>query len=396
MNDIKKASYDLLLLNRRHAGGFQYTVPSPTSYPYQWLWDSCFHAIVLSHLNIEDAKKELLALVSRQFENGMIPHMIYWEKPTVIKLDWGREGTSTITQPPMLAYAVWQIFEKDQSREFLAKIYPHLYHYYNYLLNERDPRRHHLIGIINPDESGEDNSPRFDIPLGLKPRQTLEENTKRRFALIDKNRECHFDAPFCMKNFFWVKDVPFNAIMIENLRVMGDIADELGRKEDALHFRQEQISITAAMRELMLQDSVFWSTYGADYKKLKVKTWAMFVPLFAGILGEEEAKNLVEAHLMNPREFLSAYMAPTVAKDDPAYDPAGFWRGPTWIATNWFIFKGLVKYKIFDAAERIRKSSYELIRKSGFREHFHPDTGQGLGAKDFTWGALIVDMQETP
>ena len=42
--------------------GFQYTVPDPIVYPYQWLWDSCYHAIVLSHFSVEDAQKELLSL----------------------------------------------------------------------------------------------------------------------------------------------------------------------------------------------------------------------------------------------------------------------------------------------------------------------------------------------
>ncbi len=393
MPDLKAASYRLLVKNRRYAGTFQYTIPSRTSYPYQWLWDSCFHAIVLAHFHTPDAKKELLALVSHQFENGMIPHMIYWEKPTVINLDWGRKGTSTITQPPMLAYAVWYTFKKDADKEFLARIYPHLYHYYRYLLYERDPRRNHLIGLVNPDESGEDNSPRFDIPLGLPPRHTLEENTKRRFALIDRNKACNFDAPFCMKNFFWVKDVPFNAVMVENLRILADIADALGYRDDAFYFKQEQLSIAAAMRALMVEEGIFWSTYGAEYKKIKVKTWAIFSPLFAQMISREEARRLVQEHLLNSEEFLSTYPTPTVAKNDPAYDPEGFWRGPTWIVVNWFIFHGLLKYGFVDVAERIYRSSCDLLIRSGFREQFHPDTGEGLGAKDFTWGTLVVDME---
>ncbi|MBI4100754.1 hypothetical protein HY439_03385 [Candidatus Microgenomates bacterium] len=43
---------------------YAYTCPSPEKYHFQWFWDSCFHAIALSHLNLEHAKKELHTLVS--------------------------------------------------------------------------------------------------------------------------------------------------------------------------------------------------------------------------------------------------------------------------------------------------------------------------------------------
>jgi hypothetical protein len=92
MQDLRTRVYELMLTNRRRKGKYQYTLPSPDSYPYQWLWDSCFHAIILTHYNTEDAKKELLSLVAKQFTNGMIPHMNYWQeskKKNFPKIDWG-------------------------------------------------------------------------------------------------------------------------------------------------------------------------------------------------------------------------------------------------------------------------------------------------------------------
>src|SRR3989338_3836022 len=334
MQDFKTKVYELMLSNRRRKGKYQYTLPSPDSYPYQWLWDSCFHAIILTHYNTEDAKKELLSLVANQFENGMIPHMIYWKpqnKKDFQLINWGKEGTSSITQPPMIAYAVWEIFQKDGDIDFLKSVYPYIYHFYKYLLNERDPHEKHLIGIMNPDESGEDNSPRFDIPLGLPPKQTLDKNTKRRFELIKQNIECKFDAPFCMRNFFWVKDVPFNSIMVENLRFLSQIAEKIGKVGDASYFTKKADDISEAMRELMLEDGIFWSTYGEDYKKIKVKTWAIFAPLFAKIVKPEEAKKLVDDHLLNKKEFWANFPVPTTSLDELSFNPQGLWRGPTWI-----------------------------------------------------------------
>lgn len=393
--DIKQECRRLLLNNRRKIKGFQYTVPSPDSYPYQWLWDSCFHAIILTHFNISDAKKEILSLFSKQFDNGLMPHMIYWDKsrPTAFPvINWGKEDTSSITQPPMIAYVVWTIYQKDQDKSFVKKVYPNLYHFYRYLLTERDPHEKHLIGIMNPDESGEDNSPRFDLPLDLPPVQTLKDNTKRRLKLVAQNIECKFDAPFCMRNFFWVKDVSFNSIMVANLRLLAKLTEKLGNDDDADYFTKEADAISLAMRRLMLDDDIFYSTYGEAYEKIKVKTWAIFTPLFAKILSQEEAEKLVSNHLLNKNEFWTNFPIPTTSLDEPAFDPQGFWRGPTWIAINWFIYKGLLNYGFNDTAKKIKKSSLELLQKSGFREYFNPFTGEGWGAHNFTWGCLAVDM----
>ena len=390
---LKDQSLKILTENRRTTDGHQYTVPSPDSYPYQWLWDSCFHAIALSHFSPEDAKKEMRALVSKQDSSGLIPHIIYWKKvPGVIDIKWGREGISSITQPPMLAYAVWNIYKKDGDKKFLEEMYTYLYHFYNYLLNERDPRHNHLVGIINPDESGEDDSPRFDIPLGLSEDQTSEENFGKRKELVEKNKTCNFDAPFCMKEFFWVKDVPFNAIFVKNLSLMGMIAEELNRMEEALYFRGRELRVADAMRDHMYEDGVFWSVMGEEYKKIYIKTWAIFSPLFAKLLSGEEAKELVERHLNDPSEFKTKYSVPTVAKEEKVYNPDGFWRGPVWVATNWFIYHGLGDYEFAEEAEQVREDTAKLLMESGFREHFNPETGAGQGAQNFTWGALIVDM----
>ena len=386
----------LLRKNRRTKDEYQYTVPSPDSYPYQWMWDSCFHAIVLAYFEIADAKKELESLCAKQFGNGLIPHIIYWDGPKkgVIDFEWGKSGTSSITQPPMLAYAAWHIYQRDHDRAFLERIYPKLYHFHNYLLTDRDPRRNFLVSVINPDESGEDDSPRFDRAVRLPPQHTLEENLARRLDLIETNKSCNFDAPFCVKNHFWVKDVPFNAILVRNLGVMGDIAEELERMDEAFYFRRLQLQVAEAMRDRMHSNGLFWSLAGEEYEKIYVKTWAIFAPLFAGILSKSEAHDLVALHLHDDESFNAPFSVPTVARHEPSYNPDGFWRGPVWTASNWFIFKGLLDYGFEDEAARIRDHSIALIEQSGFRERFNPETGAGIGAHEFTWGTLTIDMLE--
>ena len=391
--DIKKEARELLEMNHRKTNEYEYTIPSSDTYPYQWFWDSCFHAIVLSELNPGMAKQELRALISKQFENGLIPHIIYWQPGDLHKYEWGKDGTSAITQLPLLASAVWKIYEKTKDIEFLKEMHKPLTNFYRYIVKDRDKRGNHIISIINPDESGEDNSPRFDRALNITDTQiSIDDHLKKRLTLIDNNRVCNFDAINCMEKFFWVKDVPFNSILVENLRVLGEICTLLGDMETKKFANENKEMIAKSMREKMLEDGVFWSINGQTYEKIKINTWAHFAPLFAGLYTKEEAKNLIDRYLMDENSFSSPYGIRSVSKKEIYYNPLGFWRGPIWIAVQWFIFKGLKKYGFEKEAEDLKRKTENLIKREGFREYYNGDTGRGLGAKNFTWGTLIIDM----
>src|SRR3990167_4554974 len=395
--DIEAEAKKLLLENRRTTDGNQYTIPSADHYPYQWLWDSCFHAIILAKFEPAAAKAELKALLSKQFESGLIPHIIYWSPGILHLFRWGVEGTSSLTQPPMLAYAAWEAHNRDLDTPFLQSIFPGLVSYYRYLLTERDPHGRHLASIINPDESGEDNSPRFDAPLGVAPGVTLKDHLEKRTELVDRNRECNFEAGTCMRDFFWVKDVLFNTVLVENLRALSKIAAYLKHAEYEHSFGGEAEAVASAMRERMFEGGVDWSTMGAEFAKLKVATWAHFVPLFAGLYTPPEADEVVRKHLLNPETFYGPFGIRTTSAREAAYRPRTddfSWRGPSWMAAHWFIYLGLKRYGFAKEAADIRAKSVALLEKSGFRECFDPETGEGLGARGFTWGALALDMME--
>lgn len=397
MLNLEDGARALFLQNRREKDGYQFTVPSPGTYPYQWLWDSCFHTIVLTRLgDYEAARKEMLSLVSRQLPDGMLPHVIFWKQGVVRPYEWGwgrkEKDISAITQPPMLAYAIWELHLKDPNIEFLKKIYPNLLSFYKFLIEKRDPRDHHLVGIINPDESGEDNSPRFDKPMHLPHDVSFAKHYLDRLKLVAANRKCDFDAELCMSKTFWVKDVPFNAILIKNLQKLADIASAVGDSEGEHYATLHEGLIRQAIRTFLFKDGIFWSTTGKDYEPLRVATWAHFAPLFADLYSKEEAEMLITNHFRNERTFKATYGIRTVAKTEPSYTSRNFWRGPIWFAPHWFIYKGLKAYGYHDDAEFLKRANLTLLERHGFREYFHPDTGEAYGAKNFTWGALTLDM----
>ncbi len=110
--------------NQIESHGYRYTRPAPHVYEYQWLWDSCFHAISSRWFDIAMAQDELLSLCAGQItegaDAGMIPHMIYWnDEGTAL---WGRPRQSIITQPPLVAVAAKLIYESQPDEAFLRKI----------------------------------------------------------------------------------------------------------------------------------------------------------------------------------------------------------------------------------------------------------------------------------
>ena len=106
-----------MILTRNDRGG--YTVPTAGLYPYQWNWDSAFAAWGYSTFDVDRAWLELETLFSGQWDDGMVPHIIfhrresgYFPGPEV----WatGRTPpTSGISQPPVAAILVRRVFEAD-------------------------------------------------------------------------------------------------------------------------------------------------------------------------------------------------------------------------------------------------------------------------------------------
>ncbi len=84
-----------------------YTVPNAVTYPFRWLWDSCFHALIWAELGAADrAVSELAHVLHAQDDRGFVPHIDYSRDRATTQSFWGQPGSSTITQPPMYGHAV--------------------------------------------------------------------------------------------------------------------------------------------------------------------------------------------------------------------------------------------------------------------------------------------------
>ena len=104
---------------------YGYTRPAVPKYGQQWLWDSCFHAIVWSHFEPQRALQELDTLLAGMHPDGFLPHMILWPGTGSRVTQWaGRSWvngmTSRITQPPVIAVALERVCEAVDDRSILG------------------------------------------------------------------------------------------------------------------------------------------------------------------------------------------------------------------------------------------------------------------------------------
>ncbi|TFF91007.1 MAG: hypothetical protein EU548_00080 [Promethearchaeota archaeon] len=382
---------------------YTYICPDKKRYPHQWLWDSCFHIIVNSHLNVELARRELETLLKGQREDGLVPHMIYW-KPNLSIIDkfvkryYLDKKRSSLTQTPLLPQALRAIYLQTRDPDDLETFLPRIKRYYDFLYETRrfseDPIP--LLNIIHSWESGIDNSPIYDKALGIKGRFLTLKWMKSLIGQLKVLRDCNWEMEKIReRDYFLYKDLLFNCAYIQGCRDLSFLYEKIGQDEISKSFekRAKDLEKLVIKHCWHAESSLFYGLYGQKNQMDTVKSAMGLIPLILDGLPLNKATSLVEDHLLNEKEFWPDFPVPSVVLDSPHYTLKTplLWRGPTWININWFLIKGLRKHNFENESFELTQRTFQLVEKSGFREFYSPKTGKGMGAQHFGWSTLILD-----
>ena len=388
-------------------------MPSVRDYPFQWFWDSCFHAIAWSRFDAERAADELRGLLAVQEPDGLVPHVVFWKGDLVSRLQWhhlesrtaGRvpfhrtPHTTAQMQPPVLAQAVERAVDAGATG-FLAEALPQLERYYRYLAAVRDPDDDGLISIISQFESGLDFSPVYDEVIGLRRVTPAALFVRTRLPQL-RNKLANYDTEAIFRRYrHHVEDVLVNAVHGQGLRALARLAQRAGREATARWASEAAARVTETLMERCWDDrlGLFVNLAGPDERRSRVKTIHGLMPLVLPDLPPAIAGRLVE-HLEDPRTFGAPWPVPSVALDEPTFlrdhRLRGFrfiWRGPLSLNTNWFLAGGLRSHGYEEIADRIAERSRELVERDGLNEFYDPLDGRPVGAERFGWATLVADL----
>lgn len=411
---IRKQVKKILLKNlnegysKHFKQNYSFIQPSTETYPFQYFWDTCLHVFILTALGeCQLAKKNISSLFALQEPDGFVGHIIYWDriKPGIWtdifqskpSFSMFRPHMSALIQPPLAAQAVERIYDQTKDKEFLKAIVPKLCKYFDWLAANRDFSGDGLLSIIAPFESGMDWKPSYDQVVGFR-HGPAGKNLKLRVVLNDVR---NFVRGYNIKKIqraghFNVKDVGFNTIYAQNLLALARLC-KLIKHPGVKRYTDLSHKVQAAMVNKMYDktDAAFYDLTGPNDQPIKILTPTIFFPIVLRGLAKHISQNVLDKHFFNKDEFSLKFPIPSVAQNDPSFDPTEslfLWRGPTWVVFNWFVFQCLYYKGFKKEARKLSSTIKQLVSQSGFREYYNPLTGKGYGAPDFTWSGLVVDM----
>jgi hypothetical protein len=349
-----------------------YSAPNDRVYPWQWLWDSCFHSLIWAELGDDQrALLELSTALSMQDEEGFVPHMNYVHDPDFHASFWGRRGTSSITQPPMYGHVVAQL--RRRGIEVPDEIEERARRGVQFLLQRRRRDASGLVLLAHPWETGCDDSPRwddvcggdaFDLPTWYRRKGEL-------VAAIERDRS---GAPIG-NSAMTVASAGFNALVAFNARELGLDADDVvealdDRWDDALGTWIDAGDTATGSGRGRTIDGLLGALVSADDAKVDRAFAAALDP---------------DAH--------GARFGPTgVHRAEPTFAPDVYWRGPTWPQLSYLLWVAAEVRGCGDVARAIARSTVAGAARSGLAEYWHPDTGEGLGAIPQSWTGLALLM----
>jgi hypothetical protein len=350
-----------------------YAAPNSQVYPWQWLWDSCFHSIIWAELGEPGrALGELASALSTQDAHGFVPHMNYVRDPAFHARFWGRHGESSITQPPMFGHTIaalgaYGIAVPDETlRRARAGI--------RFLLEVR--RRHLPSGLVllaHPWETGCDDSPRWDdlCPGGAF---SLVRWRERKGEYVDSIIRDDVGSPIANAGFT-VASAGFNALVAFNAQELHIDAAALC---DAIDDRFDDAHLT-------------WVDAG-DTERGSGR--ARTLDGLLAVLVErrtDRARRVLEAAL-DDDSYGGAFGPAGVHRDEPSFAPAVYWRGPSWPQLSYLLWVAARRHGFSTIAHELARRTVTGAFTSGLAEYWNPDTGGGLGAIPQSWTGLALVM----
>lgn len=364
-----KAVVTLISNWRTHRGGLLHEgiVPSHAAYYFVgfWAWDTWRFSAALAKFDPGLAKDNIRAMFDYQQPDGMIIDCIYTDPA---------ENNARDSKPPLVSWAIDEIFTHANDTAFISEMYPQLMAYYKWWYNKRDHNRNGMCEYGSTDgtleaaawESGMDNAIRFDDAKMLK-NNGAEDAWSMDQESVDLNAYLALECKL-LKKFASILGVTFDGPDYSS-----QVADYFFDKEKGFFFDRR------------LKDGSFIQEPGCE----------AYTPLWTEVATADQVKAMLPL-LTDTAKFSTYIPFPTVAADNPKYNPRGYWRGPIWLDQTYFAIRGLRNYGYNKMADEYTLQVFDRLQglKEGapIHENYGTHTGELLKAPHFSWSSSHLLM----
>jgi len=325
-----------------------------------FFWDTAFSCVGAREFAPQLAQEAIACFADNVSPRGAMPGTL---------CDTHRAGEG---QAPIMTWAAWATYQVSQDRDWLAQVYPSLAAQLRFWLKYHSSAR----GLAQNYNAGQiaDNSPRFDPVYG---------------------------RPQGNEWLYGLESPDLNAFIVMELKCLAAIAHTLHLPEEATAWQTQAAALGQQIVEVMYfpQEAMFYDVkVGTSEPFSRVIVEVMYFPLWAGVpLPQQEICRIIEQHMLNPNEFFGEKPFPSVAYDDPTYDPNGYWRGRIWPHFVYWMIQLLWHNGYQAEAEATADRILSLfLRTPWLHENYHSATGLGwdanqvIGFPDYNWSCATV------
>ena len=328
-----------------------------------WAWDSWRFSAALAKFFPELAKNNIRAMFDYQQPDGMIIDCIYTDSS---------ENNARDSKPPLICWAVDEIFTQNADTAFVKEMYPRLLSYYKWWYKKRDHDQNGMCEFGSTDgtriaaawESGMDNAIRFDDAKMLK---NAEDAWSLDQESVDLNAYLALECKL-LKKFAKVLNVPFDG-------------PDYSQQVTDYFFNPE----TNFFGDKKLEGRKFISDLGCEG----------YIPLWTKIATKEQVEKMLPT-LTDTTKFSTYIPFPTAAADNPKCNSDGYWRGPIWLDQTYFAIRGLRNYGYKDIADKYTLQVFDrlegLTGDAPIHENYGTHTGKRLQAPHFSWSSSHLLM----
>jgi len=411
---LKKGSLEIFEFNQHDEGEIFYHQPAAGSYGSQFAWDSGWSIIGASNIKPSSAFRELKTVFDLQLGSGRISHEIIIRRGNnsfsrrmltpLIAGQFDERNRSYFIDPPSYLVAAEVLYNRTKDKRVFDFL-PPMEKCVNYLLEKRDLFGDGLVSVVHPWETGCDNAPYFDDPMQINintPFWKIKALLKYLKLIRDLKKNDWNLSLVKEKNMFSMQDVGVNGLTVAGIVSLSNLFKEAGNLEKFDEYYAKAEKMSNSIEKYLWNESkeYFYPRLCTDNPRKIIRSTAIGLsPLLSGLIEKDKANSVLENFLESEEHFNSPYgvafnSRSELKKDkEITFDTDFLWRGPCiWMNINWIAAKAASIYERNDLAKEITKKTVKLLEKSGFREFYHPESGIGGGAKNFTWGTVVLDM----